>query len=99
MKLIVGLGNPGKEYEFTRHNVGFKVLDCLAKKHNLEFTKTKFNGLYTELNTKQNKIILLKPLSYMNLSGEVIQQFKNYYHLDIDDILIKTGFRYRIRKF
>ncbi len=88
MRLIVGLGNPGKEYDMTRHNVGFEVLDKLAKKHQIEFTKTKFNGLYCEFKKNLETIILLKPLSYMNLSGEVIKKFMTYYHINIDDLLV-----------
>ena len=61
MKLIVGLGNPGKEYENTRHNAGYRFLDTYAKEKNLSFNKTKFQGTYTEFNYKGEKIILLKP--------------------------------------
>ena len=87
MKLIVGLGNPGKEYENTRHNAGFKFIDKFAKSQNLEF-KEKFNGLYTEFNYKNEKIILLKPQKYMNLSGEVIIKYKEFYKINLEDILI-----------
>ena len=87
MKLIVGLGNPGKEYENTRHNAGFKFIDKFARSQNLEF-KEKFNGLYTEFNYKGEKIILLKPQKYMNLSGEVVIKFKDFYKINLEDILI-----------
>ena len=70
MKLIVGLGNPGKEYENTRHNIGFIFIDALAKNLNVSIDKKKFNGLYTETFINGEKVILLKPQSYMNLSGE-----------------------------
>lgn len=88
MKLIVGLGNPGLEYEQTRHNMGFMCVDELAKDLNVELNKNKFNGLYAQVNIKGEKVILLKPQSYINLSGEVISKFVNYYKIDIKDILI-----------
>ena len=87
MKLIVGLGNPGKEYENTRHNAGFKFIDKFARSQKLEF-KEKFNGLYTEFNYNGEKIILLKPQKYMNLSGEVVIKFKDFYKINLEDILI-----------
>lgn len=88
MKLIVGLGNPGIEYENTRHNVGFKVIDSFAKKNNVEFNKEKFGGKYTEILVNNEKIILLKPQKYINLSGEVIKKYVDYFKISIDDTLI-----------
>lgn len=88
MKLIVGLGNPGKEYENTRHNMGFMAIDKFAKEHNTEFNKNKFNGLSTEVTINNQKAILLKPQSYINLSGEVIRKYVDFYKIDIKDILI-----------
>lgn len=88
MKLIVGLGNPGKSYENTRHNIGFQLLDFIADKKNLIFSKEKFNGLYTEYNVNDEKVILVKPLSYMNLSGSVVSGFSNFYKVDVKDILV-----------
>lgn len=88
MRLIVGLGNPGKEYENTRHNAGFKFIDKFAKSQNLDFNKEKFNGLYTEFNYKGEKVILLKPQKYMNLSGEVVIKFKDFFKINLEDILI-----------
>ena len=88
MKLIVGLGNPGHEYENTRHNIGFMVLDKFISKHNILGEKTKFSGLYYELNLNNEKYILLKPQKYMNLSGEVVKDFVNFFKIDINDILI-----------
>ena len=87
-KLIVGLGNPGKEYENTRHNVGFMVLDDFASSICQQIDKEKFNGLYTDYISNNEKIILLKPQKYMNLSGEVIQKFVNYFDIKIEDILV-----------
>ena len=88
MKLVVGLGNPGREYENTRHNVGFQLLDCIAAKKGLSFNKEKFNAKYCEINIYGEKVILVKPLSYMNLSGGVVAKFVTFYKIDINDILI-----------
>ena len=87
MKLIVGLGNPGREYDNTRHNVGFKVLDNYLKKYNINYSK-KFDGLFVQLEINNEKVIFLKPQKYMNLSGEVIREFVRYYKINIEDILI-----------
>ena len=86
MKLIVGLGNPGREYENTRHNIGFMVLDNYARVNNFEITKKKFNGLYEKVKIDSQDVIFLKPLSYMNLSGEVVKAFVDYFKINIDDI-------------
>lgn len=88
MKLIVGLGNPGKEYDRTRHNMGFMALDYYVNKNNLPNFKEKFNGLYIDCIIDGERFILLKPLSYMNLSGVVIKKFVDYFKIDIQDILI-----------
>ena len=88
MKLIVGLGNPGKEYENTRHNIGFLFIDKFALSLGIKINKEKFNGLYNEILINGEKVILLKPLSYMNLSGEVVIKYKNFYKISIEDILI-----------
>ena len=88
MKLIVGLGNPGKEYENTRHNIGYIFIDSFAEKLGVNIDKKKFNGLYAEVLINNEKVLLVKPLSYMNLSGEVVEKFVNFYKIDINDILI-----------
>ena len=88
MKLIVGLGNPGKDYENTRHNIGFMVINELIKKENNARPKEKFNGLYYEYKIDSEKIILLKPQSYINLSGSVVDKFVHYYDINTEDILI-----------
>lgn len=88
MKLIVGLGNPGNEYSFTRHNIGFNLLDYIAKNKNLSFDKTKFNGKYVDYLYKGEKVILLKPLSYMNLSGSVVKKFIDFYKIDLNDVFV-----------
>lgn len=88
MKLIVGLGNPGNEYNNTRHNIGFIIIDFFANYHGVEINKKKFNGLYGEFLFNNEKIILLKPQSYMNLSGEVVRDYVNYFKINNDDILV-----------
>ncbi len=88
MKLIVGIGNPGKEYKNTRHNIGFNVLDNYASFHSVEITKEKFNGLYVDFILNGEKIILLKPLSYVNLSGVVVKKYVDYFNISVDDVLI-----------
>ncbi len=88
MKLIVGLGNPGREYENTRHNMGFMAIDKFANNHNVKIDKAKFGGLYTDLTIKGEKVILLKPQEYINLSGEVIKKYVDFYKIDVNDILI-----------
>ena len=89
MKLIVGLGNPGKEYTKTRHNVGFMVIDELITQENLNLsTKTKFKGALSQATIGNESVILLKPLTYMNLSGESVLAVKNFYNIDINDILV-----------
>ena len=85
MKLVVGLGNPGKEYELTRHNMGFYMLDNYLG--DVKWSK-KFNGYYYEKNINGEKYIFLKPLSYMNLSGGVVREYVDYYKIDIKDILV-----------
>jgi PTH1 family peptidyl-tRNA hydrolase len=88
MKLIVGLGNPGDEYKNTRHNIGYMFIDYFAEKNKVKIDKKKFNGLYAELNIDGEKVILMKPLSYMNLSGEVVIKYIKYFKIDIKDVLI-----------
>ena len=88
MKLIVGLGNPGKEYQNTRHNIGFRFIDNFASKNNIKIEKEKFNGLYIQTIIGNESVILLKPLSYMNLSGEVVKKYVDYFKIKVEDILI-----------
>ena len=88
MKLIVGLGNPGREYEKTRHNVGFMVIDKLIEYYNCDNMKNKFGGLYSETTINNEKVIFLKPQEYINLSGIVIKRYIDYFKIDISDILV-----------
>lgn len=88
MKLIVGLGNPGKQYQNTRHNVGYMALDMVKEKYQASFKlETKMEGEIAILNLSE-KVILLKPVTYMNLSGNSISKVINYYKIDIKDLLI-----------
>lgn len=89
MKLIVGLGNPGRNYYYTRHNVGFDVVDLLAFKFDLSFSENrKFDALECSFNLNGEKVIIIKPLTYMNLSGSCVSLYVNYYNIDLSDILI-----------
>ncbi len=88
MKLIVGLGNPGKEYAGTRHNCGFMVIDRLASKLNVDVDQDKFKGLYAKVKYHGEDIILLKPQTYMNLSGESVNAVMNFFKIDKDDLLV-----------
>ena len=104
MYLIVGLGNPEPEYSKTRHNMGFDVINKISKKYNIDVKKDKFQGLYGSGVIENQKVILLKPQTYMNLSGESIIQYVNFYKINpenilviYDDIDIETG-TIKIRK-
>ncbi len=89
MKLIIGLGNPGSEYNNTRHNIGFEFIDYyLSKIDNNISWFTKFNGLFYQTIIYGEKVIFLKPQSYMNLSGDVVQKFMNFYKISSEDILV-----------
>lgn len=88
MKLIIGLGNPGREYERTRHNIGFEVVDALADKWGITLNQAKHKGLYGVGYVNGEKVILLKPMTYMNLSGESIAAVMNYFKVEIEDIAV-----------
>lgn len=88
MKLIFGLGNPGKKYESTKHNIGFTVLDYLAQDLGLTFNQTKFKSIYAEGRVGTEKVILIKPQTYVNLSGESVQPWLDFYKLSTEDILV-----------
>ena len=102
--LIVGLGNPGKEYERTRHNTGFRAIDLLAAKLGCKIDKAKFQGLYAQVNYNGRKLFLLKPQTFMNLSGRSVLQLSAYFSIPperiivmFDDISLAPG-RLRIRR-
>ena len=89
MKLIIGLGNPGNEYKWTRHNVGFEAIDKLAYDFNINVNKNKFKAIYGEGIIHGEKVLLIKPLTYMNLSGECVRDFLNFYKdIELSDILV-----------
>ena len=89
MKLVVGLGNPGNEYSKTRHNIGFQLLDYIANCNNIEFkSDNKFNAECATYMVNGEKVQLIKPLSYMNLSGTVVGKYANFYNIDSSDILV-----------
>ena len=105
MFLIVGLGNPTKQYEKTRHNIGFDVMDALADKYNISISENKHKALCGKGVIEGMKVVLAKPQTYMNLSGESVAELVNYYKLDpeselivvFDDISLEPG-KIRIRK-
>ena len=86
--LIVGLGNPGREYEKTRHNDGFRAMDILADKLGCRLDKAKFQGLYGQTTYKGRKVLLLKPQTFMNLSGRSVLQLSAYFHVPPQNILV-----------
>ena len=88
MYLIIGLGNPEEEYSNTRHNMGFDTINTLAKKHNIEVTKKKFKGLVGTGIIENEKVLLLKPQTYMNLSGDSLIEAMDYYNLDTQDLIV-----------
>jgi PTH1 family peptidyl-tRNA hydrolase len=88
MKLIAGLGNPGSEYRHTRHNIGFEVIDALSEKLAIPLDRTKFNAVYGKGKTGGQDVLLVKPLTYMNASGEAIAPLMQYYKIAIDDLLV-----------
>jgi PTH1 family peptidyl-tRNA hydrolase len=88
MYLIVGLGNPEEEYSKTRHNMGFNVINKISKQYNIELKKNKFQGLYEKGTIEGKKVILLKPQTYMNLSGNCIKEFVEYYKIEREKILV-----------
>ncbi|MBR2670336.1 MAG: aminoacyl-tRNA hydrolase [Solobacterium sp.] len=88
MKLIVGLGNPGKEYEKTRHNSGFQVMDLLAEKCHCTITREKWSALIAPVQVQGVSVLLMKPLTYMNDSGRAVAQAVNFYHIVPEDILV-----------
>lgn len=101
--MIVGLGNPGKEYERTRHNAGFRAIDLLAQQLGCKIDRLKYQGMYCQLNYNGNKLFLLKPQTYMNLSGRSVLQLSAYFNIPpqriivlFDDISLPPG-RLRIR--
>lgn len=88
MYVIVGLGNPGTKYSGTRHNVGFDVIDCLADKYGVKINKMKFKSLYNEISLEGEKVIILKPQTYMNNSGQSVKEIKEYFKVPVENIVV-----------
>ena len=88
MYLIVGLGNPENEYAHTRHNMGFDTINQIAKNNNIQITKNKFKGLCESTIIQNQKLILLKPQTYMNLSGESVKEVAEFYNLKPEEIIV-----------
>ena len=90
IKMVVGLGNPGDEYVDTRHNAGFRVIDLLSCALKIEVRKKKFGACFGQGEFADKKLILLKPLSFMNRSGQVVATAVGFYKLQLDDLLVVT---------
>lgn len=88
MYLIIGLGNPEEEYSRTRHNMGFNAINKIAEQYGVKVNKSKFQGLYESEIIEGKKVILIKPQTYMNLSGECIKQFVDFYKIKKEEILV-----------
>lgn len=88
MHLIVGLGNPEEEYARTRHNMGFDTINKIAKNNNIEINKNKFNSLYGTGTIEGEKVVLLKPQTYMNLSGNAVRDFMNFYKIKENELIV-----------
>ena len=88
MYLIIGLGNPEEEYAKTRHNMGFDTINKISEKYNIKVNKSKFNSLYGTGTIEDEKVILIKPQTYMNLSGEAVRDFMNFYKVTAKEIIV-----------
>ncbi|WP_411954414.1 aminoacyl-tRNA hydrolase [Alkalibacillus sp. S2W] len=88
MKCIVGLGNPGLKYKKTRHNIGFQVIDHIVEQNGWKYKKDKFKGHYVQENWRGEKVLLLKPQTYMNLSGQSVREAVDYFNLEPSDVLV-----------
>lgn len=104
MFVIVGLGNPGSKYELTRHNIGFLTIDRLARREGVRVDRIKFKSLIGEMNVNGEKVILVKPQTFMNLSGEAVREVMNFYKVDLENLLVVvddidiTPFTIRLKK-
>lgn len=88
MKWIVGLGNPGSQYAKTRHNIGFMAVDELARRHGIEIKQSKCKALIGEGSLPGGKVVLIKPMTYMNLSGEAVRAYMDYYKASLEDMIV-----------
>jgi len=87
-KIIVGLGNPGSKYQNTRHNIGFKVVEQLACRYGVDKEESRFNAIIGHVRINSNRVCLVKPLTFMNLSGKAVQPLINWYKIDLSELLI-----------
>ncbi len=88
MYAVIGLGNPGTQYKGTRHNVGFDTIDCIAQKNNVNVNKIKFKALYGEMQIGGEKVLLVKPQTYMNRSGESVLDIHNFFKIPLENIIV-----------
>lgn len=88
MYIIAGLGNPGSKYENTRHNMGFKAIDAMASEFGIDVNRAKFKGLIGEGRIGSEKVILLKPQTYMNLSGQSVREIMNFYKIPEENLIV-----------
>ena len=88
MYLVIGLGNPGRQYDMTRHNIGFHTIDYIADQYRVKVNKLKYKALYGECSIGGEKTLLIKPQTYMNLSGESIIDFVNFYKIPVKNIIV-----------
>lgn len=88
MYVIVGLGNPGRKYDKTKHNIGFHVIDYISKKHGIKVNKVKYKAIIGEGMVAGEKVMLVKPQTYMNLSGESVMRIMEYYNLPLDNLIV-----------
>ncbi len=88
MRIIIGLGNPGKDYEKTRHNAGFRVIDLLCEKYEIQTARMKFHSMIGEGKIAGEKVLLVKPTTYMNNSGQAVREIVSYYQLEPKDIVV-----------
>ena len=88
MFLLVGLGNPGREYEKTRHNIGFDAIDKISDEYNIPIKRERFKGVFGEGRISNEKVIILKPSTYMNLSGESLREIIKYYNIPLENVIV-----------
>lgn len=88
MYIVVGLGNPGLKYENNRHNIGFKIIDKIAENYNVNINKSKFKSQYNEIRIGSKKVLLIKPQTYMNNSGEAIKEIKSFFSVETENIIV-----------
>ncbi len=88
MKCIVGLGNPGAKYTNTRHNIGFLAIDALAEEHGIKLSESKFKAVFGTGMINGERVVLVKPLTYMNLSGEAVRPLLDFYKIAVEDVLV-----------